>query len=120
MIGSMRSRHALLPIIFHVYSKPDFSIEFVIDTGFSGELTLPIAAVAALELPYDYTNVIRLADDSPLEVPIHRAVIQWNGSERKVRVLATGRRPLLGTALLDDYELRAQFRESGLVTVEEL
>jgi len=37
-----------------------------------------------------------------------------------VSVIATGRRPLLGTAMLDDQELRAQFRESGLMTVEEL
>lgn len=120
MIGTTRNRHALLPVVFRLHDKPDLSIEFVVDTGFTGELTLPPAAVATLELPYDYTNVIRLADNSPIEVAIHTATILWNGRIREVRVLATGRRPLLGTTLLDDQELRAQFRENGLVSVEEL
>lgn len=33
---------------------------------------------------------------------------------------ATGRRPLLGTALLKEHELVVQFAEGGLVTIEQL
>ena len=51
---------------------------------------------------------------------VHTAVILWNGVERQVSVLATGRRPLLGTALLDNQELRVRFREGDLVSVEDL
>jgi hypothetical protein len=35
-------------------------------------------------------------------------------------VLAMGRRPLLGTALLDECQLLAQFTEGGAVTIDEL
>ncbi|REJ45282.1 MAG: clan AA aspartic protease, partial [Microcystis aeruginosa TA09] len=44
----------------------------------------------------------------------------WNGEERETRVFATGRRPLVGTALLDSHELVIQFTEGGLVTIDEL
>jgi predicted aspartyl protease len=51
---------------------------------------------------------------------VHEAIILWNGEEREIRVLATGRRPLLGTALLEEHELVVQFTEGGLVTIDEL
>ncbi|MDJ0846633.1 hypothetical protein [Crocosphaera sp.] len=60
------------------------------------------------------------ADNSEVILPVHQASILWNGEEKEVRVLATGRRPLLGTALLEEYELVIQFTEGGLVTIEDL
>lgn len=61
-----------------------------------------------------------LADDSEVPLPVYVATILWNGVERDVRVLAMGKRPLLGTALLDGRELVAQFAEGGVVTVDNL
>lgn len=61
-----------------------------------------------------------LADNSQVMLPVHKAIILWDGEEREVRVLATGRRPLVGTALLGDYELVIQFIEGGLVTIDVL
>ena len=40
--------------------------------------------------------------------------------DRSVRVLATGRRPLLGTALLDNQQLHVKFRKDGLVRIDAL
>ncbi|NJP11541.1 MAG: hypothetical protein HC866_20420 [Leptolyngbyaceae cyanobacterium RU_5_1] len=53
-------------------------------------------------------------------LPVHQATIFWDGVERDVRVFATGRRPLIGTALLNEQELVIQFTEGGLVMIEEL
>jgi predicted aspartyl protease len=61
-----------------------------------------------------------LADNSSVFLPVHQATIFWDGAERDVRVFATGRRPLIGTALLDEQELVIQFTEGGLVTIDEL
>ncbi|WP_242040388.1 hypothetical protein [Anabaena subtropica] len=66
---------------------------------------------------YIYAN---LADNSRVLLPVHQASIIWNGEEREIHVLATGRLPLLETALLDGYELSIQFTEGGLVEIEEL
>jgi predicted aspartyl protease len=63
---------------------------------------------------------VSLADNSRVMLPVHKAIILWNGEERESRVFATGRRPLVGTSLLDDHELVIQFTEGGLVTIDEL
>jgi clan AA aspartic protease len=120
MTGHVLNRHLLLPVTLRLPNQPDLTIEFCIDTGFTDYLTLPAAAVAAMHLPYIARVPADLADDSTIEISVHAATILWNGIERDVRVLATGRRPLLGTALLDGNELVAQFAEGGLVTVESL
>jgi clan AA aspartic protease len=120
MIGRVQSLHALLPVTFRLPGQPDLTIDFVVDTGFTGLLTLPPAAVAAMGLPLIHREPVSLADGSTVEVAVHAADIVWNGVVHEVRVLATGGRPLLGTSLLDGREFVAQFTEGGLVTVEDL
>ncbi len=120
MTGHVSSLHALVPITFRRSGQPDLALEFVVDTGFTGFLCLPPSAVALLSLPFRYDMMARLADDSEVMLPVHAATILWNGAERIVRVLATGRRPLIGTALLEASEFLAQFAENGIVTIDEL
>ena len=90
------------------------------DTGFTGALALPIAAVIALALPYIGEQSANMANDAEVQLSLYAATIIWNGIDQEARVLAIGRRPLLGTALLDGNELLVQFAESGLVTVDPL
>lgn len=118
--GIIKNGRATVNIIFQLPNKPDFTIEFVIDTGFTEFLSLPPVAVTLLGFPFVYDMYANLADNSNVILPIHQATIIWNGEEREVNILATGKRPLLGTALLDGYELVIQFTEGGLVTIDEL
>lgn len=117
MTGSVHNRHALLAVTFRLVNQPDRSVDFI---GFTGFLTLPLAAAVAMGLRFIHRIPIHLADDSRVEVAVYTAVILWNGAEQEVRVLATGARPLLGTSLLEGQELVAQFTEGGLVTVDDL
>lgn len=120
MTGSVRSMHILLPVTFRLREPPDVTIEFVVDTGFTGALTLPPTAVAAMGFPFLHRIPAQLADGSFVEMAIHSATIVWNGIDIEARVLATGERPLLGIGLLAGSELTAQFREDGLVTIDDL
>jgi clan AA aspartic protease len=120
MTGSVKNLHALLPVAFHSPNPFNPTIEFVVDTGFTGFLTLPVDAVSAMGLPLLYRIPADLADGSTVQVEVYAATIVWEGVERQVPVLATGRRPLLGTALLEDLERVVQFAEGGSVTVEGL
>lgn len=120
MTGNVRNLHALMPITFVLPDRPALAIEFVVDTGFTGFLTLPTAAVALLRLPLLHRIPATLADDSVTEVAVHEAVILWEGEERRVRVLATGSRPLFGTEMLAGCEFVGQFVQGGLVTIESL
>jgi clan AA aspartic protease len=98
----------------------EFEIECVIDTGFEGTLTLPFDVVAALKLPYVTRINANLADNSSVLTRLHLATLIWHGVEREVIVLAMGRRPLIGTALLEDYHLSVDFCEGGSVIIDEI
>lgn len=95
-----------------------FSIEFVIDTGFTDHLCLPPEAVTLLRLPFLYNLPVNLADNSSVSLAVHQATVFWDGVEWDVRVFATVRMPLIGTALLNEQELVIQFTEGGLVTID--
>ena len=51
---------------------------------------------------------------------IHLATIVWDNMEIIVPVLASGVKPLLGTALMAGYHLEIDFKENGLVKLEKL
>jgi clan AA aspartic protease len=116
--GIVADGHAVVTTPFRIPNRTDFAIEFVIDTGFTDQLCLPPEAGALLNLPFRYDMPANLADNSEVMLPVHKAIILWNGEEREARVFATGRRPLVGTALLDEHELLIQFTQGGLVTID--
>lgn len=118
--GTMTDRQAIVSLTFLLMNDSTFAIEFVIDTGFTDHLCLPPEAVNLLRLPFLYNLPANLADNSSVFLPVPQATIFGDGAERDVRVFATGRRPLIGTALLDEQELVIQFTEGGLVTIDEL
>ncbi len=49
--GKVIDGRAIVPVLFRLPSQPDFSLDFVIDTGFNDHLTLPPQAVSAMNLP---------------------------------------------------------------------
>lgn len=87
-------------------------------------LSAPTVDLTYLLVRYDQGVYRRYRCDQGLAYAnnpsVHEAVILWNGEEREVRIIATGRRPLLGTALLDEHELVVQFTQGGLVTIDAL
>ena len=118
--GRVVNFQARVEVTFRLTNLPDVTIEFVVDTGFEGALTLPIIAVEALNLPY-YTDLYaNLADDSVTKTNVHRANILWDGELLGVAVLAMGKRPLLGTTLLKNKHLGIDFVESGRLTLSAL
>ncbi len=117
MTGRVANLRALMPVTFRLAGQPDLAIEFVIDTGFTGALALPPTAIGAMGLPFLEDMPASLANDHTVTVPVYTATILWNDLEAVVRVLAVGRRPLLGTALLNQNHLGINFVEGGQVIV---
>ena len=117
MDGYVFGLHALTSIPFRIAGQPDIEIEFIIDTGFAGFLTLPLQAVKALGLPFARPLTATLADGSLIQTDVHIATIIWKGAEHKVEVLATGRQPLLGTLMLKQHNLDIDFVDGGGVRI---
>ncbi len=107
-------------IVLYPPGRAAVEVECVVDTGFEGFLTLPPAVVSDLGLPYLAPIDANLADNSRIVANVHQGIILWNGVERVIPVLAMGRRPLVGTALLEHYHLSIDFCEGGTVLVDEI
>jgi len=118
--GRVADGFASVPVQFRLPNQPDILLDFVVDTGFSGFLALPQAAVSAMGLAYAFHTTVTLADETEAHLPVHSATVLWEGVEREVRVLAVGKRAALGTSLLDQYEITALFREGGPVSIDDL
>lgn len=118
--GRLTSGRATVPVIFRLPEQPDFSLDFVIDTGFNGYLTLPLQAVNAINLPLSANTPATLADGSQILLSIHLATIVWDNVERVVPILVSGNKPLLGTAMMQRYDLEIDFEDDGLVSLAKI
>ena len=92
-------------------------VNAVIDTGYSGFLTLPAALVAELGLPYVFSSSATLADDTEVGFPVHRVTAVWDGNPRNIEADAVGATPLVGMALLDAHSLYVEIRDGGRVVI---
>jgi len=90
----------------------------VIDTGFEGDLVLPVALASRLCGPATGVRVRRLADGSRRDIPVHEVELSWHGADRLTEVLALGDEPLVGTALMEGHHLHVEIIEGGEVLVE--
>lgn len=81
---------------------------------------LPATAVTALRLPFLFRLDANLADDRRRSTAVHGAVIVWNGQEIDVQIMAMGKRLLLGTLLLDGFQLMIPFHDGETVIIEPL
>ena len=93
-------------------------IEAVVDTGYSGFLTLPTAVVAELELPFAYVGQAFLANDDEVSFDVHEVTVLWDGQPRPIKADATGSTPLVGMLLLDNHDLNVEVVDGGRVVIQ--
>ena len=73
-------------------------VDAVVDTGFTGFLTLPPALVTELALPFETTGHATLADGSEVSFDTYRVTVLWEGQPRYVLADAADTTPLVGMA----------------------
>ena len=95
-------------------------IEAVIDTGYSGNLTLPPEMVSELGLPFVIRSRSALADGTVIAFNVHVATVVWNGRPRYVDIDAVGVAPLVGMSLLDNHNLNVEVANGGRVVIQSL
>ena len=94
--------------------------ETVIDTGFTGWLTLPKDTVMELELTYYGQRRVVLANGEYRVSDIYSALVSWHGRSRPALVHQSDGKPLIGMALLTGSRLTVDAWEGGDVTVAEV
>ena len=93
-------------------------IEAVIDTGYSGFLTLPATLVTELELPFAYVGRAFLANDDEVIFDVHDVTVLWDSQPRPIKADATGSTPLVGMLLLDKHDLNIEVESGGRVFIQ--
>ncbi len=93
-------------------------IEAVVDTGYSGFLTLPTVVVAELELPFAYVGQAFLANDDEVSFDVHDVTVLWDGQPKPIKADATGSTPLVGMLLLDNHDLNMEVVDGGRVVIQ--
>ncbi len=95
-------------------------VDAVIDTGFSGFVSLPSEMIEELNLPWSYRDRGTLGDGSEVIFDIYRAKAIWDGNLVTIEVNLAETEPLVGMSLLRDFELKIQAKQKGKVTITSL
>lgn len=95
-------------------------MEAIIDTGFSGYLTMPSALITSLGLPWRCRQQGLLADGSIINFDVYAAIVIWDGRLRNVEVEAAETLPLLGMSLLRRHHLEMDVIAGGRLNISAL
>lgn len=93
-------------------------IEAVIDTGFTGFLTVPPLLATELGLDFRGTSRATLADGSEVMLPSYGIAVLWDGQPRYVEADAANATPLVGMRMLDRHNLIVEVERGGRVVIE--
>lgn len=114
-----QSCEVILPIVVKNNTTTQL-IDAVIDTGFSGFLTLPPSVIAALDLTWKGRDVATLGDGTSCIFDVYIATVIWDGQYRIIDINESETVSLIGMRLLRGYDLRIQTIEGGTVAIEAL
>ena len=92
-------------------------IDAIVDTGFSGFLTLPAQVIQGLGLAWRRRGRAMLADGSDSLFDIFEGTVLWNRTFRRIAVDEAECHPLVGMALLQGHELTVHAVVGGPVAI---
>ena len=101
-------------------NKQRQEIEAIIDTGYTGFLTLPSTIIRALGLTWCMRQEGILGDGSVCMFNVYEASTIWDDRVRSLEINESETDPLVGMGLLEGYELKIQSIAGGLVTITAL
>lgn len=117
--GTVNSAYeAVVPLSLQSAAGQTWEIEAVVDTGFTGYLTLPPALVGELALPFVTSGRATLADGSEASFDTYAVTVLWEGRLQEVFADEADTTPLVGMLLMDGCDLTIQVRNGGRVLVQ--
>jgi len=121
IVGSVNTdREAIVRLMILGPQGREREVEAIVDTGYTGSLTLPSDVAADLELPFLMQGSAILADGSEILFDIHEATVDWAGRRRRALIDIAESDALLGMELLHGHELAVQVIAGGTVALRRL
>ena len=109
------------PVVVLVVQGPSgqaSEIEAIIDTGFTGFLTVTPALATELGLSLEGTSRATLADGSEVNFDVYDVAALWDGQPRYVLADAADTTPLVGMRMLDRHNLNIDVEDGGRVVIQ--
>ena len=102
--------------------EPDrfLNLEFLVDTGFTGYLTLPPESIGQLGLPKLGEVQVVLANGVESRFETYAGSASWLGQSRRVPIIENDSEPLLGMAFVWGSRLTVEGWDGGIVSIEEV
>ena len=110
-------REAIVPIRVLGDGGYEQEVDAIIDTGFTGQLTLPTHRIVALGLVWLTQGQTMLGNGQIDVYDVYEAVVIWDGQPRTILVEEADTTPLIGMDLMDGYDLFVAVADNGLVTL---
>ena len=108
---------AVIPLSLRGPAGQAQEVEAVVDTGFTGFVTLPPSLVAELGLVFMGTSEATLADGSEVSFDAYDVTVLWEGQPRDVLIDEADTTPLVGMLLLDRHNLNIDVENGGRVLI---
>lgn len=94
------------------------TVDFVLDTGFSGYMTLTEAEVVSLELKSAAASKYRFANSNEETLPTYTAYTTWDEQPLKILIVQLKESRLIGMSLLSGSTLSLEATADGNVTID--
>lgn len=111
------NREATISLVIVNENRQTKLITAVIDTGYTGFLSLPSQIITELNLSWTGIDRGTLGDGSEVTFEVYAAKIIWDGEYRDIPINEAETDPLVGMSLLYGYDLHIQAVEGGSVTI---
>ena len=92
-------------------------VDALVDTGYSGEISLPISVAKRLGSVRGLGGRIVLADGTSIAYDSYNVDFEWLGSRRRVAASAMGDDVVIGMGLLSEHALMIEATVGGAVTI---
>ncbi len=118
--GKINAQREAIITVFVLDSAGDRQpIEAVIDTGFTGSLTLPRKYIDDLGLRLIGKRLASLADGSQVTLNSYEASVSWHDDLKDVAIIEAEGGPLIGMKLLEGSLVTLHVKEDGQVEIEQ-
>ncbi len=113
-------REAVIDLLVRGPGGRERVVEAIIDTGFTGFLTLPVVLIAVLRPPRIGRSRVLLADGTEALLDLYEVEVNWDGRWRALRADAVDASALVGMGLLAGFRLCLDVTAGGRLTIEPL
>ena len=121
MTGIVNSKgESILRLVVGDHETQRVVVDSVVDTGYTGSLTLPPATIVTLDLKWRGSEDVVLGDGCTQRFDVYSTRIIWNAKFRPIKANEADTDLLVGLGLLYGYQMCIQVKDGGSVKIRSL